>query len=211
MWQSGSSRFHQVFLRKGTGGGSATAPSSGESSDSVSSVSHSRLSNSLRRCAIRVFLQWCHTVSRAQILHVAGYSVHQDGLWTNHLGHPTFCRILWYIDSVPSWTTHDLVIAVSETWRHYWGINSLYLHLIIIDLVGGSGRRWYVVSGCSIVPVDSLLDWTVHSGCNTLHRVVTLLCYAIPSWDIHATKQQVNSLIICKPWTPYCRRLCHYL
>ena len=36
-----------MLLRKGTGGGSATAPSSGESSDSVSSVSHSRLSTSL--------------------------------------------------------------------------------------------------------------------------------------------------------------------
>ena len=32
MWQSGGGRFRRVLLRKGTGGGSATAPSSGESS-----------------------------------------------------------------------------------------------------------------------------------------------------------------------------------
>ena len=52
--------------------------------------------------------------------------------------------------------------------------------------------------GCDIVPVDRLLDRTVHSGCNMLHCVVTSLCYSILSWDVRTSKLQVNSLIICK-------------
>ena len=68
----------------------------------------------------------------------------------------------------------------------------------MIDLVGGRGGRWHAVSGCDIVPVDSLLDRKEHSGCNTLHHVVTLLCYVIPRWDVCTMKPQVNSPIICK-------------
>ena len=129
-----------------------------------------------------------------------GYSVHQDGFWTNHFGHLTFAgfcgsSILHHLEPH---AISDLVIAASGTWRSYQSINPFYPHLIMIDFVGGHGGRWHTVSGCDIVPVDSPLDWTVHSGCNTLYCVVSSLCYSIPGWEICGSKPQVNSPNICK-------------
>ena len=117
MWQSSGGRFRRVLLCKGTGGGSTMAPSSSKLSDSVSLVSHSRLNFTLRWCAIRVFLQQCQTASQVQILYVARYSVHQDGLWTNYFGHPIFAEFLPILRHLEPHVIPNLVIAASGTWR----------------------------------------------------------------------------------------------
>ena len=141
--------FTKYFYAKAREG----VPSSGESSDTVSSVSHSRLSASLSGVP-SVFLQWCHTVLWAQNLYVAGYSVHQDGLWTNYFSHWTFAEFCdtSILHRLESHAIPNLVIAAPGTWRHYRGVSLFYPHLITIDLVGGRGGRWHAVSGCDIVP-----------------------------------------------------------
>ena len=135
-----------------------------------------------------------------EIIQIFFSSSNSNSLWTNHFCHPTFaefCGILFLNRLEPHSFPH-LVIAASGTSRRYRGVNPFYSHLITIDLVGWGGRRWHAVFGRDVVPVDSLLDRTVHYGCNTFHRAVTSLGYAIPSRDVCATKLQVNPPIICK-------------
>ena len=79
-------------------------------------------------------------------------------------------------------TFSDLVRAVLGTWGCCHMFSPFYPNFVSIDLVGRHSGRWYVVSGCDFIPVDSLLYGTAHPGCNLFPHAVTLLCYSIPGW-----------------------------
>ena len=122
MWQSGGGRFRRVLLREGI------PPRLPPQMNRLMMYLRCHTVGfwlALRRCVTRDLLQRCHTVLQAQILYVAGYSVHQDGLWTNHFGHRTFAEFCGtsILRCLEPHAIPYLVRAASGTWRRYRGFN----------------------------------------------------------------------------------------
>ena len=190
-WQSGGGRFCLVLLCKGRKWGSCFCFFSGCTIwlRIFSVVLQQTLCSCLRgRCAVRVFFRCDDTVARHRSF--TGYPVHQNQLWANYFGHFTPAELhgtstLWHFD--PHMFS-DLVRAVVGTREHYRMTSPLHPNFILIDPVGRCNGGWYVVSGCDVIPVDSVLYGTVHPGCNLFHCAVTSLRYGIPSWQIMLAK-----------------------
>ena len=161
MWQLGGGHFQQTFLYKDMERGSASAPSSGELSDSASSVSHNKLSASLSGVP-----------SESSSIKVTLCCGCRAFTWQGIPSTKKDCGLITsVIQPLPNFVVHRFCgvsnYTQSGTRRHYRGIDSFYSHLIMWALGnGGHHSVWcpFLTSASYHLPPVFLFSMDWHSS-----------------------------------------------